>query len=76
MPAPHMMQNKELPQKTLHPSNQSPPSGLTQYSGDPQTEWDLNSFHTKEQVLAAIHSLRYKGGNTFTGMSWPEGWLF
>lgn len=60
----------------MNPSNQSPPSGLTQYSGDPQTEWDLNSFHTKEQVLAAIHSLRYKGGNTFTGMSWPEGWLF
>uniref|UniRef100_F6UFI2 Collagen alpha-1(XX) chain n=1 Tax=Mus musculus TaxID=10090 RepID=F6UFI2_MOUSE len=43
--------------------------GLTQYSGDPQTEWDLNSFQTKEQVLAAVHHLRYKGGNTFTGLA-------
>ncbi|XP_038962691.1 collagen alpha-1(XX) chain isoform X3 [Rattus norvegicus] len=43
--------------------------GLTQYSGDPQTEWDLNSFHTKEQVLAAVHHLHYKGGNTFTGLA-------
>ncbi|EGW11071.1 Collagen alpha-1(XX) chain, partial [Cricetulus griseus] len=43
--------------------------GLTQYSGDPRTEWDLNSFHTKEQVLAAVHSLHYRGGNTFTGLA-------
>ncbi|XP_023560069.1 collagen alpha-1(XX) chain [Octodon degus] len=43
--------------------------GLTQYSGDPQTEWDLNSFHTREEVLAAVRSLRYKGGNTFTGLA-------
>ncbi|XP_021110892.1 collagen alpha-1(XX) chain isoform X3 [Heterocephalus glaber] len=43
--------------------------GLTQYSGDPQTEWDLNSFRTREEVLAAVHSLRYKGGNTFTGLA-------
>ncbi|XP_015991587.2 collagen alpha-1(XX) chain [Rousettus aegyptiacus] len=43
--------------------------GLTQYSGEPQTEWDLNTFHTKEEVLAAVHSLRYKGGSTFTGLA-------
>ncbi|CAH6776643.1 Col20a1 [Phodopus roborovskii] len=43
--------------------------GLTQYSGEPQTEWDLNSFHTKAQVLAAVHSLRFRGGNTFTGLA-------
>uniref|UniRef100_A0A8C2UUS3 Collagen alpha-1(XX) chain n=1 Tax=Chinchilla lanigera TaxID=34839 RepID=A0A8C2UUS3_CHILA len=43
--------------------------GLTQYSGDPQTEWDLNSFRTREEVLAAVRSLRYKGGNTFTGLA-------
>ncbi|KAM9248192.1 LOW QUALITY PROTEIN: collagen alpha-1(XX) chain [Dugong dugon] len=42
--------------------------GLTQYSGDPQTEWDLNSS-TKEEVLDAIGRLRYKGGNTFTGLA-------
>ncbi|KAK2110339.1 hypothetical protein P7K49_010085 [Saguinus oedipus] len=45
------------------------PPGLTQYSGDAQTEWNLNSLGTKEQVLAAVHHLRYKGGNTFTGLA-------
>nr|XP_031543483.1 LOW QUALITY PROTEIN: collagen alpha-1(XX) chain [Vicugna pacos] len=43
--------------------------GLTQYSGAPWTEWDLNTFGTKEKVLAAVHSLRYRGGNTFTGLA-------
>ncbi|KAM6163899.1 collagen alpha-1(XX) chain [Rhynchocyon petersi] len=43
--------------------------GLTQYSGDAQTEWDLNSFSTKEELLDAIGRLRYKGGNTFTGLA-------
>ncbi|XP_007952895.1 collagen alpha-1(XX) chain [Orycteropus afer afer] len=43
--------------------------GLTQYSGDPQTEWDLNSFGTKEEVLDAIARLHYRGGNTFTGLA-------
>lgn len=51
----------------------APSPGLTQYSGEPQTEWDLNTFHTKEEVLAAVHSLRYKGGSTFTGVSPPSG---
>ncbi|XP_074066565.1 collagen alpha-1(XX) chain-like [Macrotis lagotis] len=41
--------------------------GLSQYSGDPRTEWDLNSFSTKEELLEAVRNLRYKGGNTFTG---------
>lgn len=52
----------------MHPSLQ----GLTQYSGDPQTEWDLNAFGTKEEVLAAIRGLRYRGGNTFTGLPGPR----
>ncbi|XP_049725627.1 collagen alpha-1(XX) chain-like isoform X2 [Elephas maximus indicus] len=43
--------------------------GLTQYSGDPQTEWDLNSFSTKEEVFSAIGRLHYKGGNMFTGLA-------
>ena len=47
----------------------TPFPGLTQYSGDPQTEWDLNTFGTKEEVLAAVRSLHYRGGNTFTGLS-------
>uniref|UniRef100_F6QH03 5'-nucleotidase n=1 Tax=Monodelphis domestica TaxID=13616 RepID=F6QH03_MONDO len=43
--------------------------GLSQYSGDPRTEWNLNSFSTKEDILEAIRNLRYKGGNTFTGLA-------
>ncbi|XP_056668819.1 collagen alpha-1(XX) chain isoform X3 [Monodelphis domestica] len=43
--------------------------GLSQYSGDPRTEWNLNSFSTKEEILEAIRNLRYKGGNTFTGLA-------
>lgn len=41
--------------------------GLTQYSGDPRTEWQLNDFTTKDQLLEAVRNFRYKGGNTFTG---------
>lgn len=43
--------------------------GLSQYSSDPHTEWDLSAFSTREQVLEAVRNLRYKGGNTFTGNS-------
>uniref|UniRef100_A0AAQ4NRM5 Uncharacterized protein n=1 Tax=Gasterosteus aculeatus aculeatus TaxID=481459 RepID=A0AAQ4NRM5_GASAC len=43
--------------------------GLTQYSGDPRTEWQLNSFTTKDQLLEAVRNFRYKGGNTFTGQA-------
>ncbi|XP_048872828.1 collagen alpha-1(XIV) chain isoform X3 [Brienomyrus brachyistius] len=42
---------------------------LTQYSGDPRTEWHLNNFTSREQVLEAIRNFRYKGGNTFTGQA-------
>ncbi|XP_041860726.1 collagen alpha-1(XIV) chain isoform X2 [Melanotaenia boesemani] len=43
--------------------------GLTQYSGDPRTEWQLNNYTTKEQLLEAVRNFRYKGGNTFTGQA-------
>ncbi|NWU77837.1 COKA1 protein, partial [Onychorhynchus coronatus] len=43
--------------------------GLSQYSSDPRTEWDLSAYSTREQVLEAIRNLRYKGGNTFTGLA-------
>ncbi|XP_034732164.1 collagen alpha-1(XX) chain isoform X1 [Etheostoma cragini] len=43
--------------------------GLTQYSGDPRTEWQLNDFTTKDQLLEAVRNFRYKGGNTFTGQA-------
>ncbi|XP_053169524.1 collagen alpha-1(XX) chain isoform X2 [Hemicordylus capensis] len=42
---------------------------LTQYSSDPRTEWDLNTYSTRDEVLEALRSLRYKGGNTFTGLA-------
>uniref|UniRef100_U3K793 Collagen alpha-1(XX) chain n=1 Tax=Ficedula albicollis TaxID=59894 RepID=U3K793_FICAL len=43
--------------------------GLSQYSSDPRTEWDLSAFSTREQLLEAMRNLRYKGGNTFTGLA-------
>uniref|UniRef100_A0A3P9LHL8 Uncharacterized protein n=1 Tax=Oryzias latipes TaxID=8090 RepID=A0A3P9LHL8_ORYLA len=42
---------------------------LTQYSGDPRTEWDLGTFSNKEQLLEGVRNFRYKGGNTFTGQA-------
>lgn len=42
-------------------------SGLSQYSGDPRTEWQLNTFTSKQQMLEAVRNFKYKGGNTFTG---------
>ncbi|XP_077043417.1 collagen alpha-1(XX) chain [Agelaius phoeniceus] len=43
--------------------------GLSQYSSDPRTEWDLSAHSTREQLLEAVRNLRYKGGNTFTGLA-------
>ncbi|XP_029424316.1 collagen alpha-1(XX) chain isoform X3 [Nannospalax galili] len=68
----HFQQIKDFLASVIMPFEIGPDKvqvGLTQYSGDPQTEWDLNSFHTREQVLEAVHNLHYKGGNTFTGLA-------
>nr|XP_037838927.1 collagen alpha-1(XX) chain [Chlorocebus sabaeus]XP_037838928.1 collagen alpha-1(XX) chain [Chlorocebus sabaeus] len=68
----HFQQVKDFLASVIAPFEIGPDKvqvGLTQYSGDAQTEWNLNSFGTKEQVLAAVHRLRYKGGNTFTGLA-------
>ncbi|NXD83288.1 COKA1 protein, partial [Halcyon senegalensis] len=43
--------------------------GLSQYSSDPRTEWELSTYSTRDQVLEAVRNLRYKGGNTFTGLA-------
>uniref|UniRef100_A0A2K6LGQ5 Collagen type XX alpha 1 chain n=1 Tax=Rhinopithecus bieti TaxID=61621 RepID=A0A2K6LGQ5_RHIBE len=70
----HFQQVKDFLASVIAPFEIGPDKvqvGLTQYSGDAQTEWNLNSFGTKEQVLAAVHRLCYKGGNTFTGMASP-----
>ncbi|XP_019492691.1 PREDICTED: collagen alpha-1(XX) chain [Hipposideros armiger] len=68
----HFQQVKDFLASVIEPFEIGPDKvqvGLTQYSGDPQTEWDLNAFGTKEEVLAAVRNLHYKGGNTFTGLA-------
>uniref|UniRef100_A0A8C3II56 Collagen alpha-1(XII) chain n=1 Tax=Chrysemys picta bellii TaxID=8478 RepID=A0A8C3II56_CHRPI len=42
---------------------------LAQYSGDPRTEWHLNTYGSKQSLLDAVANLPYKGGNTLTGMA-------
>ncbi|XP_034553414.1 collagen alpha-6(VI) chain [Notolabrus celidotus] len=42
--------------------------GLVQYSNDPRTEFLLNTFQTKEDILQYISELPYKGGGTNTGL--------
>ncbi|XP_069786793.1 collagen alpha-1(XII) chain isoform X2 [Narcine bancroftii] len=41
--------------------------GIVQYSSDTRTEFDLNRYSRKEELLSAITNLPYKGGNTMTG---------
>ncbi|KAM9296202.1 collagen alpha-1(XX) chain [Gastrophryne carolinensis] len=53
----------------LHISRDRIRVGLSQYSGEPQTEWDLNTYSTKAEVLDAIRRVKYRGGNTFTGLA-------
>ncbi|KAF7690441.1 hypothetical protein HF521_012245 [Silurus meridionalis] len=43
--------------------------GLAQYSGDPRTEWNLNTHRTRDSLLNAVNELPYKGGNTMTGLA-------
>ncbi|XP_042602979.1 collagen alpha-1(XII) chain-like isoform X5 [Cyprinus carpio] len=41
--------------------------GVVQYSTDTRTEFNLNQYFKKAELLRAINSLPYKGGNTMTG---------
>ncbi len=41
---------------------------VVQYSSDTRTEFNLNQYHRRPDVLRAIKNLPYKGGNTMTGM--------
>ncbi|XP_078085516.1 collagen alpha-1(XII) chain-like isoform X2 [Mustelus asterias] len=41
--------------------------GIVQYSSDTRTEFDLNRYNQKVELLNAITNLPYKGGNTMTG---------
>ncbi|XP_074542763.1 collagen alpha-1(XIV) chain isoform X2 [Halichoeres trimaculatus] len=40
---------------------------IAQFSDDARTEFKLNSYNDKEQLLEAINRISYKGGNTKTG---------
>uniref|UniRef100_A0A8C9QXQ4 Collagen alpha-1(XII) chain n=1 Tax=Scleropages formosus TaxID=113540 RepID=A0A8C9QXQ4_SCLFO len=49
------------------------PTGMqvsfVQYSDDAKTEFRLNTYQDKGTVLSALHLIRYKGGNTKTGIA-------
>lgn len=42
--------------------------GVVQYSTDTRTEFNLNQYFRRAELLQAIRNLPYKGGNTMTGM--------
>ncbi|KAM9403732.1 collagen alpha-3(VI) chain-like [Salvelinus alpinus] len=42
--------------------------GLVQYSNTPRTEFLLNTFQDKQDILQYINNLRYMGGETNTGL--------
>lgn len=43
--------------------------GLIQYSDEPRTEFYLNSYDEKDDILQYVQNLKYKGGGTKTGES-------
>ncbi|XP_067891970.1 collagen alpha-3(VI) chain-like [Heterodontus francisci] len=43
--------------------------GLVQYSEKPQTEFHLNTYFTKQDILFHIWNMSYKGGGTKTGLA-------
>uniref|UniRef100_A0A8C4DVI3 Collagen alpha-1(XII) chain n=1 Tax=Dicentrarchus labrax TaxID=13489 RepID=A0A8C4DVI3_DICLA len=42
---------------------------FVQYSDDAKTEFKLNTYHDKGTVISALQTVRYRGGNTKTGIS-------
>ncbi|XP_041667909.1 collagen alpha-1(XII) chain isoform X2 [Cheilinus undulatus] len=42
---------------------------FVQYSDDAKTEFKLNTYHDKGIVLSALQGVRYRGGNTKTGVA-------
>lgn len=42
---------------------------LVQYSDDAKTEFKLNTYYNKGIVISALKSVRYRGGNTKTGVA-------
>ncbi|XP_053142880.1 collagen alpha-1(XII) chain isoform X4 [Hemicordylus capensis] len=41
--------------------------GIVQYSSDTRTEFNLNQYFEKRDLIEAIKNIPYKGGNTMTG---------
>ncbi|MFT7819296.1 collagen alpha-1(XII) chain-like [Arapaima gigas] len=41
--------------------------GVVQYGSDTRTEFNLNQYYRRGDLLRAINTLPYKGGNTMTG---------
>lgn len=41
---------------------------LVQYNNKPETEFQLNSYQTTQEVLAHIKAMAYRGGGTKTGL--------
>lgn len=41
--------------------------GLVQYSTAPRTEFSLNTYQNREDILAYIKTMPYRGGGTYTG---------
>lgn len=39
-----------------------------QYSDEVKSEFKLNTYNDKAQALGALQNIRYRGGNTRTGM--------
>lgn len=53
-----------------------PQVAIAQFSDDARTEFQLSSHGNKEELLEAIQKIRYKGGNTKTGLNGAVLYLF
>ena len=53
----------------LSPLPLRPQVAIAQFSDDARTEFKLNTYNNKENLLEAIQRIAYKGGNTKTGKS-------
>lgn len=50
--------------------------GVVQYSSDTRTEFNLNQYFRRSDLLDAIKRIPYKGGNTMTGIDFPHMCLY
>ncbi|XP_014854108.1 PREDICTED: cartilage matrix protein-like [Poecilia mexicana] len=53
--------------QTMHIGPNSFQIGLTQFSTEPKTEWNLNTYRTKESLLKDINNIKQLHGGTMTG---------